>query len=52
VGQLTSGLVGIEIRQLRPEEYEEPAQITVSAWLELLPTDPNPDGEGSSGRPR
>jgi len=42
--------VNIEIRQLRPEEYEEAGRVTASAWLELLPTDPNPDWEGYLAR--
>jgi ribosomal protein S18 acetylase RimI-like enzyme len=42
--------VGIEIREVRPEEYLEAGRVTASAWLELLPTDPNPDWEGYLGR--
>jgi ribosomal protein S18 acetylase RimI-like enzyme len=38
--------VGIEIRQLSPEEYEEAGRVTASAWLEVLPPDPGPEWNG------
>ena len=37
--------MGIEIRKLRPDEYEEAGRVTASAWRELLPPEPSPDWE-------
>jgi ribosomal protein S18 acetylase RimI-like enzyme len=39
-------VVGIEIRQVKPEEYEEAGRVTASAWLEVLPSDPGPEWDG------
>lgn len=33
----------IEIREVRPQEYEEAGRVTASAWDEFLPADPDPD---------
>ena len=40
---VTSMIVPIEIREVRPEEYEEAGRITASAWHEFLPADPDPE---------
>jgi ribosomal protein S18 acetylase RimI-like enzyme len=48
--RLTSVVVGFEIRQVQPEEYEEAGRVTASAWLELLPHDPSPDWEAYLAR--
>jgi ribosomal protein S18 acetylase RimI-like enzyme len=42
--------VGLEIRQVKPEEYEEAGRVTASAWLEFLPPDPGPEWEGYLSR--
>ena len=42
--------MGLEIRQLRPEEYEEAGHVTASAWREFLPPDPSPDWEAYLAR--
>jgi GNAT superfamily N-acetyltransferase len=44
------GVVGLEIRQVKPEEYEEAGRVTASAWRELLPPDPSPDWEAYLAR--
>jgi GNAT superfamily N-acetyltransferase len=35
-------VVPIEIREVRPEEYEDAGRITASAWQEFLPAEPHP----------
>ena len=40
----------IEIRQLKPEEYEEAGRVTASAWLEFLPPDPGAEWDGYLAR--
>lgn len=35
----------IEIREIRPEEYEDAGKVTSSAWREFLPADPDPEWE-------
>ncbi len=42
---VTSMIVPIDIREVRPEEYEEAGRITASAWREFLPADPDPEWE-------
>jgi len=38
-------VVPIDIREVKPEEYEEAGGITASAWREFLPADPDPEWE-------
>jgi ribosomal protein S18 acetylase RimI-like enzyme len=42
--------VGLEIRQIKPEEYEEAGRVTALAWLPYLPPDPGPEWEGYLAR--
>src|SRR6266536_4421573 len=38
-------IVPIDIREVRPGEYEEAGRITASAWREFLPADPDTEWE-------
>jgi ribosomal protein S18 acetylase RimI-like enzyme len=42
--------MAIEIREVRPEEYEDAGRITASAWHEFLPADPDPDWDSYLAR--
>ena len=42
--------MGIEIRQVKPEEYEEAGRVTALAWREFVPPDPSPDWEAYLAR--
>jgi GNAT superfamily N-acetyltransferase len=44
--QVRPVVVGLEIRQVEPEEYEEAGRVTASAWLEVLPPDPGLEWDG------
>jgi ribosomal protein S18 acetylase RimI-like enzyme len=44
------GMRGVEIREVRPEEYEEAGRVTASAWQEFLPADPTPEWEAYFAR--
>lgn len=49
-GAIPSTVVAVEIREVRPEEYEDAGRVTASAWQEFLPAEPSPEWEAYLAR--